>query len=752
MNNKLIGVINGQFRNFYNNNNKQTEPKNLEEKREMLIGTIKSLRSQTDKIKYVKTSLSKPTAISHAFNSKDSYNVTDIVDKINRLNKGDKNGYVYFFDTETLGSAKNIAESIGSKPSYIEQKAFAVTELYLMRGKMENGKLNEVQSVVRFTSSPKAKDLDLIIGSLKNERNMTSGEVSTLQRLAGYSPVGAISEKGIAVNFDENANYLDERLLRRGASNLSNNVQFLVGTEEYKDEVRRIYDIFSNLNKESAPIVGANSDAFDINIMKDFFMSGGFTQDEVDNLFSKGNYIDVQKIIKQISDTELYEQMSRKGIERNLKVGTMAEALGAENIDNILEVDEVGNVSKINKAYHVAEYDTKVLGNVTASMMENFNNFVTTATEKESYDISNSMFYANSGIKRTNSYDFKIINGTPNTYNTNVLNANNMYSLKIVDLSKYSFDEVESKYNEYFKNSYEAKNKGKKYVTPYENISIDDEYKKGYLAIFENLDNSTDEVNYMFLKDINDLQELKNNGSITEFTNHKDIQDVIDRSIDARNLDKKRQIISGFKDASGYNGFDSLSDYFDIYNKELDLLKKYNINDISENQEAIKEFNANFLNKNGFIVEERKVKYNLIKPEFKDNYDFYDNIIKNINKMVTNNDTVSLSPGIDSRNTIKSIKTTAYNKVISEVEDKIYNDLKDDEILSYVIQKDDVMSKEYDSRVKESKIKKITKNLDKDKLTKSEIEKAANTMNLSKSQYKKIMRSVYEDVNGYAFD
>lgn len=739
LDNKIIGIINGDlYGRKYQNvlDNTKDGPKNVEEKKNILYGALNPQNLDIIRKNNGMSSVQLREGIEYgsAFNKAESYTVSEIEKAISSIKEAQQTGkQVYFWDTETLGLGENMSKAFGEKYSRTSEASelFAVTEMYMAGVNLENGEVKNVNEVIKFTSGID-NDKRKLIENIQNKINPSKTELSILQRLAGYSGESSFNDDGYAMNFDESADYTNRKLVESGMNNLSevnnsrfargmntNDPEYLMTVKKNKDkEINNIYNKLAELVNNDSVIIGANTDSFDINVLKDLFMSAQIPEEEINDLFERGNFIDVQKIIKQLGSTDLYKEMDEKGMKADLKISSLIELFNG--------VDE-GN-------HHVAEVDTIDTAKITAKLQYLFDDFDNKVKESKKFESSSdTILFSNRSIKSNSPYDFKVMNGEANTYSNYITTKSTAYKIDFTYVDNQLY-EIEK--NKYIDGKY-TKNKDIAIKSKVLSDGVDDISNK-MVAILTDIDNEENKT-FMFLNNESELQDLIDRGDISLFEDTEDIRDMINRNNKNIEIENRRNLMSSFSDPSKSKtaGFNKLEELFNGYKIEKEFGS-----DSSEFKE--------FFSIDGSPKLERIRDYNSIKDELKNNEEYYETIINTINQYVDgSNIKHSNSSDYEINEIKKNIKTKIFSDVNKNFEDDLFNNASEKDIMNYLSSKDEKISLNVKKAINEEKLKEHrelvkkgfvdrTINLNEfeineatsDKIIKSEIEKYFN-INLS---------------------
>lgn len=707
-----------------------TENKDVQAKRETVFDIIKNHNAVNKDGKLYRGYM--PSSHYNYENQKGNYTQSQAVEKINQLENTIKDGWVYTWDTETTGQPVSFNSQNVNKADKLNNGIFSVTELGMSKQQFKDGKpVSELIPVINFTSSHDRKTIEKYIFKAKGDSSVANQTtLSTMTRYAGYSDPSNFSEvngKKVITGWNGSAKANDETAIGRAitlltgdpSSNMEKGVQFIVGTKEYNEEVRRIFDVINEevLNSDNTILSSMNGLNFDNPVLYEFFSKAGIKLD--DNFSEKLNNktIDTQQILRGTSKPKIIKLQNKANVSANMTVENLIHAAneigaGIKKSDSHVAVNDAGNSAQILNAFMPDIFEAR--DNIVNDMKEK----VPVSTK--------AIYHANSAVMADDSDLFFIDNGydNPNVYNNMLMEPGHSYSLE-----SYSFD----------KNNIpdELKDQAKDFQNK-KIIKMEDMYKDYNRSAYLIVD-----------KQSNIQEKFFNNGSIVATTMNNETLDLINKSTESAFIDKARQTRDNFyrvNSDKGINDFETyLSSYKDYATKVensskeslFESLKSGVINSYEGNEIATKDaLNRLFTRgEDGTLIHERA--FNLVNmyDDLESNYDLYSSMVNAAKESVGEYSDFLYNNGLDDGYSPKVLfnktKTSALAGIKESLNSSVMDILGDEEVLEHVINNNEALSNLVSSRI--------------DKRT------AENGTKLNNTVSSKIKREAYKDFFGEGF-
>lgn len=741
------------------NNTLPSSDKEVQGKRKEIFNVIQSNTNlQLEQEKQVK--LANMSLLENSYIDSESYDIDKITKSFNKMQNAidnKKEGWVYFYDTETLGLPKEMGGNT------LENDAFLVTEASILKQKYVNGeRVGKPVLVKNFTSGMDKNDLFTIVDRIKRQTNkatnsdekMTQTLVSTLQRIAGYhlgfDDLGDVIEHdaNVAINDPKIMNkaimvlsgedkgryklrqdpkqtalrqlYSPEELQRLQQMDVNGRPKYIKSTnlqgklnKDYVEGVTDLYNTLLNASKEeNSVLIAMNGEKFDNPILTSLFKSVGIDVDEK-TLFK--NFTDAQVLYKQLIEKEIYDDIDKineknpdKQISKSTKVKDVYEASKNRHKETIAQ-------DYINTSDHVAATDNikALIGNdAYYKEMKNKLQEIKKDTEKNSFDISNSFIHMdNAYVNKDNTLSFSVKNGKVNTYNPSLLEAGHTYTASVINPK--DLDNADS----LFDNIQELKDKTI--------VKFNDAY--------ENYDRQA----YLIVDDIKDIQknifdtgiawgEKQSDNPIMLLKQQYQIAEATENAI----ADNTRRNVDNFTRINSNKGFK----HFNMYVNQMDQLVKNKIEDGTGNgKERILELiEKSKTDKNADdelkkvlsvltvshdeeinIVPERLDMFMNRYEDFAKNHELYKSITSGVNASINSN---AIETNVAEKGYIKNLKydtkTETLARTINNIKDEALNLLTDDEVMESYIDSNKDLKAIYQNEIlkhKEKELKEFVK-------------------------------------------
>ena len=648
-----------------------------------------------------------------------NYTQSQALDKINTLKNVVKDGAVYTFDFETLGKSILQNGEVVTEADRLNNSIFTATEFAISKQVYKNGKpVGKPEKLLNFTSSPTEKALRTYINSAMNTKDQDATTISTLARIAGYSNPDNF-KNGVPTGWINNAKINDIVTMGTGVSSLSGNMQYKVGTPEYKKAVGEIYNVIENiLNDEKAILTSFNGNVFDIPVMLGLFEEAGINVTDKFKESLTNNTLDAQQIFRNFIKNDIFKlqtSAAKKGID-------VVESLSVENL--IHAANTLGAGIDTTKDTHVALTDTinesKILSTFLDSLFE--------ASDKVEKDIINgkvppstrAIYHANNAVLAKDDDIFFIDSGydTPNTYNRVLMEPGHSYRISAYDINKNQLPDNLKKEIKDFKNK--------------KIIKMEDVYE-GYTRDA-----------YLIVNSQKDIQErLLNDGGVKVLNDTEEAWEKINKSTELAFKDKARQTRDSFfrvNNDKGYKDFEMYMGMFEEYtNKNTsgsksELAKQIKAMSNPNEDRTVYDALNNLFNRGGkgVLVHERAFNLLNLYEDFNMNYDLYSTMLTSVDYAVNNSEFLlsnNVVKGKNSKQLINRIKTSALASVKEELYNKALSVISDDEALDYI----------------------INNNKDLSMLVNSRISKAGKKAPVSKDVQDKIKRDIFKSYYGESY-
>ena len=649
-----------------------------------------------------------------------NYTQAQALDKIKTLKNVIKDGSIYTFDFETLGKSVFQNGDVVTEADKLNNSIFTATEFAISKQVYKNGKpVGEPVKVINFTSSPDAKDLRMYINKALTNKNQDSTTVSTLSRIAGYSNpdnFGIDKETGkvIPTGWINNAKINDSVTIGAGVTNLVENMQYKVGTPEYKKAVGEIYSVIEDiLNDKNSVLTSFNGNVFDIPVMVGLFKDAGINVGDNFEELIMNNSLDTQQLFRNFIKSDIFNlqtNASKAGVD-------VVESLSVENL--IHAANSLGAGIDTTLDAHVALTDTvnesKILSTFLDSLFE--------ASDKVEKDIENrkipftskSLFHANNAVMANDNDIFFIDGGysTPNTYNKALMEPGHSYRLSVYDINKKELpDELKKQIKDF---------QDKKI------IKMEDIYD-GYTR------NS-----YLLTNSSKDIQErLLNDGGVIVLNDTKEAVETLNKSTEIAFKNKAMQTKDNFFNVNSDKGYKDFKMYLDMFSEytENDIFTKAELSQQIKamsnpnGDKTVNEALKNLFSRGGKgqLVHERAFNLLNLYDDFNMNKDLYSTMLNAVDYAVNNSEFLlssNLGNDSNSKNLINRIRTSALASAKEELYNIALNSIDDDTALNYIIDNNSNLSLLINSRIEKAKKELLGTGKDFTKSAEDEIKKEA---------------------------
>lgn len=697
-----------------------------------------------------------------------SYNAQDVVERGQKIKSATKDGWVYYADTETLGNPVSMNKP-GTSPELnkLNNDIFTVNEVAMLKQQFKDGKpVGEPIKVLDFTSTRTAEEMRVFASSIKDRADVDSTSLSTLKRFAGYDnkKVGRVRQEsfvaGKVKSFNNEANIMDENIIAGGIRNLSENAQYTVGTEAYNDKVREIYNEFVQIAESDNSIIATmNGDAFDMKVFFGMFETAGI--DISDEMVEKisGGHVDMQKMMTSLIRDDIFEgqnkrvtQLIEEGnaltkagkIEEAAKVYEEAKGIkhNMTNSNVIQAANGYGSNIKLENA-HVAYDDTLGTAKATNAFMPNLidkidqveaeleTNRVGQST-KTSYNAVNAISAQEGDIFFSKEFN------SPNSYNPVLMEAGHSYSIQSFTLD----DNVE---------------------LPKEFKDMSDLIKGKKMVKFTDLSDKVDRESWLVLNSDEEIQKrILNSGNIIPTKMNSSTQQIINETTEAALIDKARVERSNFYKVNsdkGFSSFEMYQDTFNEYKKGFDNPTLKHLEAAVENGGVFSNFGDQYdvnvndalpslksFGEEGTYINERLRNVISLYDDFDQNSDTYGRLRNSVNSIVGDHNSVASRYNLSSNSRAvapisKRAKTSTFASMKKGLEDRIYEDLSEGEILEHYIKSNDGMLEAFNDKVLGAKKVRAKRN-----------NTTHNKVKLTDEELTGMRKEVFSKFNGGKFD
>lgn len=677
-----------------------------------------------------------------------AYNEQEAVEKINKLKKITRSNdnverYVYMFDTETIGQAKAFNNAIPTDADIINNNIFSVTELSILRQRYVNGKkTGDPEKVINFSSSRSEKDLIEYISKVSGDAKYNSQTThSSLVRIGGYSNQNNYIKKEKVLAWDPSANVADLSVLNTGAQVMPENMQYVVGTDEYNSAVKDIYKVFNEiLSDENSALLSMNGRAFDNEVIVELFKNSGIDiGDDFLKSLESGS-VDMQQVLSGTLKEKIFGLQNAqrdKGvadIDNNMKVSNLAHA-----------ANELGADINTNSNFHVAEIDNKISLAITDTFLDDLvevGGKIEGDISKKVLSSTEAIYHANSALIADADKDIFFSNSgysNANTYNPVIMEAGHSYKINAL-----SVKEASDLPRDLQKSAEELA--GKKILRFTDQYG--DDPRVSYLVV-----DSADEIQNRLL----DTGKL----SITKET--EQTAAIIRNSTEAAILDKTRVTRENFYKVNsdkGFNDFKMYFDMFDEYNRNTEgaskkalesSLKTGIISDFDGNevrvQDALKRLFKLDESGDSSLIHERARNLVNLYDDFDRNRKLYSTMQSAVDEATGSYEQFISKYNLTDNNISKSLfnraKTTSLSSIRESINNAALDKISDEDALNYILENNSAFKTKYEGRLKEINKKSKTP------LSKSEID------TLKKKTYKSFFDEDYnknsQNVLNYIF-
>ena len=674
-------VLNGQMGNPYQYSNNETMNQRRSDAYSIISQNKSALKKSNRPFK-----VRKPN--DYLYSNK-PYTESELKFKINKLDKALQDGWVYYFDTETIGQPSSMFNEMISNTNIPlnEQNALkalnsnnhVMTELYMHKQYYKNGvPVGKPVPVIQITNTRSYDSMSTFNQKIRDSKYGGLFKFNQ-ERFAGLGVPGAYSPNGDKFPrfFDPNANIDDANLIERGMRNIANNSMYEVGTKEFKEEAQRIYDLMGEIasnKKENSVFVSLNGDNFDLPVLEEYWNMAGVKRNKKFDAAIKNDHLDEQKAIAQTTKDIIYNDINevktklRSQFEKAYRKGDME--LGAkleDKYNSIVENDlritnESIGIAAINRgfdmpdtSFHVASEDTKF----TQRALEKYHQTLINKVKKSKDKISNYedlYFTANSAVmfdKDKDVFFSNIVGDGGNVYNQVGMERGHTYRFTMYDLEDFKTDGITKEDSERLAKE-SKKLKGKKL------LEMEDQYE---------YPDGVKRKSYVVLGSEKEMQEkIMNAGNVEVFKQSGYSRAEIKKTTEQAMQDRARRLKDSWYSINSNKGYDSFKMNFDTmteFKKQYpngtkeDFLKLMN----SNSPEIKSKFKHMFTNGNyrQSMIQERVMDFYNLFDDLNENYDMYDIL----NKSVQNN-----------VGTFESFKNAAANDVQTNVLEEQYKQLQ----------------------------------------------------------------------------
>lgn len=633
---------------------------------------------------------------------KGNYTQAQALEKINQLEEVVKDGWVYSWDTETFGQPISFNSANINEADKLNNSIFSVTELAMSKQQYKNGvPVGDSIPVINFTSSPDRKKLQKYTAQAMNRETVANKTtMSTMTRIAGYSNPNnfdkdPLTGAKIVTGWDSNAKINDSVVTGKAitvltgdaSTGVERSVQFITGTDEYNEEVRRIFNVINEeiLNSKNTILNSMNGLVFDNPVLHEFFKNAGINLDEsfLDKLDNKT--FDTQQILRGTSKPTVVRLQGMANASTDMTVENLIHAAnklgaGIENNDAHVAWNDTENSAKILNAFMPEIFKSR------ENILKDVNSKVPISTQ--------AVYHANSAVFADENDLFFIDSGydSPNVYNGMLMEPGHSYSIESYKINKDNIPE-------------ELKDRAKEF------------YNKKIIKM-EDLYDGYNRSSYLVVDKQADIQEkILDKGNVITTKMNKDTVGLIKTSTEASFIDKARQTRDNFYRVNSDKGIkdfetylESFSNYVtDVENPSKDnlmeSLKNGYINGYNGTEIATKDaLNRLFsYGDDGTLIHERAFNLANLYSDLENNYDLYSSMVESVNKSVGSyNDFLyrnNINDSSYSRTLYNKTRTSALASVKEDLNNNILNTLGDEEILDYVMSKNEQFSNLVTSRI-----------------------------------------------------
>lgn len=692
----ILAILNSNL----NKVNTYSEDKEIQAKRETVFDIVKNHNA----VKKDKSMYRGHMASSH-YNYEGyagNYTQAQAVEKINQLENTIKDGWVYSWDTETMGQPKAFNSKNINKADKLNNGIFSITELGMYKQQYKDGNaIGDLEKVIDFTSSHDRTSLTKYTNEAMGNKTMANKvTLSTMTRIAGYSdPNNFVKDeklgKMVISGWNGSAKINDTTVIGSAitaltgdkSSGVDKGVQYLVGTKEYNKEVSNIYNTISEiLNSDNSILNSMNGINFDNPVLKEFFENAGIKLEDgfLDKLNNKT--FDTQQVLRGTSKSTITKLLNKAKVSVNMKVETLIHAanqLGAKigKSDSHVATNDAKNTSKILNSFL-----PEIFGARDRIVADN-NKKVPVSTK--------AIYHATSAVRADDNDIFFSDNGydNPNTYNPILMEPGHSYSLE-----SYSFNSKDL--------PKELKEKMK-------------EFKGKKILKMEDMHEGYNRSSYLVVDKQSNIQDkLLDSGSIISTEMNDKTSDLIRTSTEAAFNDKARQTRDNFYRVNSDKGIADFETYLSSYKNyatNVDSASKENLSS-SLKSGVIKGYSGSEIatkdalnrlftrGEDGTLVHERA--FNLVNMynDLESNYDLYSSMIKASDDAVGSYDSFIYNNNLGDNQTSKILhnktRTAALATIKENLNSSIMDVLGEEEILDHVINNNESLSKMVSSRLK----------------------------------------------------
>ena len=569
-------VLNGQMGNPYQYSNNETMNQRRSDAYSIISQNKSALKKSNRPFK-----VRKPN--DYLYSNK-PYTESELKFKINKLDKALQDGWVYYFDTETIGQPSSMFNEMISNTNIPlnEQNALkalnsnnhVMTELYMHKQYYKNGvPVGKPVPVIQITNTRSYDSMSTFNQKIRDSKYGGLFKFNQ-ERFAGLGVPGAYSPNGDKFPrfFDPNANIDDANLIERGMRNIANNSMYEVGTKEFKEEAQRIYDLMGEIasnKKENSVFVSLNGDNFDLPVLEEYWNMAGVKRNKKFDAAIKNDHLDEQKAIAQTTKDIIYNDINevktklRSQFEKAYRKGDME--LGAkleDKYNSIVENDlritnESIGIAAINRgfdmpdtSFHVASEDTKF----TQRALEKYHQTLINKVKKSKDKISNYedlYFTANSAVmfdKDKDVFFSNIVGDGGNVYNQVGMERGHTYRFTMYDLEDFKTDGITKEDSERLAKE-SKKLKGKKL------LEMEDQYE---------YPDGVKRKSYVVLGSEKEMQEkIMNAGNVEVFKQSGYSRAEIKKTTEQAMQDRARRLKDSWYSINSNKGYDSFKMNFD---------------------------------------------------------------------------------------------------------------------------------------------------------------------------------------------
>lgn len=685
--------------------NSYSNDKDIQAKRETIFDIVKNHNAIEKDGKLYRGYL--PSSHYNYEGQKGNYNQSQALEKINQIENTIKDGWVYSWDTETMGQPRSFNSPHINEADKFNNGIFSITELGMSKQQFKDGKpIGKAIPVINFTSSHNRVELEKYVSKAMNNKSVANKvTLSTMTRIAGYSnpdnfSIDPVTGKKLISGWNSSAKVNDTTVIGRALSALTGDsssgieqgVQFIVGTKEYNQEVGKIYNVINEiLNSDNAILNSMNGLNFDNPVLQEFFANAGKNLDDdfLERLNSKT--VDTQQLLRGTSKPTITKLLSNTKSSVNMTVESLIQA-----------ATQLGTKFKKSDS-HVAMNDAVNSGKIFSAFLPDIfkarNNILNDINKKVPVS-TKAIYHATSAVMADDDDIFFSDNGydNPNTYNKILMEPGHSYTLESYSINNKNVPEELKEQIKDFKNK-----KILKMEDMYEGYN-----RSAYLVVD---------------KQSNIQDKLLDSGSIKTTVMNNETLDLINNSTETAFADKARQTRDNFYRVNSDKGIQDFETYLSSYSnyatnvdgasKEAlgHALKNGVMTGYGETEIATKDaLNRLFTRgEDGVLIHERA--FNLVNmyDDFENNYDLYSSMVKAANDSAGSLEGFKFANNLGENSELakrlhNDVRTSALASIKENLTNNVMNTLKDDEVLDHVINNNDALSKLVSSRISKREI------------------------------------------------